>query len=69
MLKINAITCFLFDVGDLIIEEVQMEEIFEGLPRECIPFVMQIYGKSDSPSLYDVKDLMYLHEEQLHNFM
>lgn len=54
VLRIKAIVDSLVAIGDSVNEQDQIDVILEGLPEEYGPFVMMMYGRSDSPSIADV---------------
>lgn len=68
VLKIKAIMNSLLAIGDIVTEEAQTNTILDGLLEEYNPFVMQIYGKPGSLTLYDVKTLLCSQEAQLDKF-
>lgn len=68
VLHIKAICDSLVAIGDSISEKDQIDAILEGLPEEYGPFVMMIYGRSDSPSVSDIESLLLLQEAQLDKF-
>ncbi|CAJ2678668.1 unnamed protein product [Trifolium pratense] len=67
-LRVRAIADTLLSVGDSVTEQDQIDSILDGLPEEYNPFVMMIYGRSDSPSLYDIEGLLLVQESQLEKF-
>ncbi|CAI8587908.1 unnamed protein product [Vicia faba] len=67
-LKIKLIADSLLAVGDVITEEAQIDVILDGLLEEYSSFMMQMHGKSESPTLYDVEALLYVQEGQLDKF-
>jgi histone deacetylase 1/2 len=68
VLRVRVIADTLISIGDSISEQDQIDSILEGLPEEFNPFVMMIYGRSDSPSLYDIEGLLLVQESQLAKF-
>ncbi|PNX63257.1 retrovirus-related Pol polyprotein from transposon TNT 1-94, partial [Trifolium pratense] len=68
VLRVRAIADTLLSVGDSVTEQDQIDSILDGLPEEYNPFVMMIYGRSDSPSLYDIEGLLLVQESQLEKF-
>ncbi|GAU38583.1 hypothetical protein TSUD_322600 [Trifolium subterraneum] len=68
VLRVRVIADTLISIGDSISEQDQIDSILEGLPEEFNPFVMMFYGRSDSPSLYDIEGLLLVQESQLAKF-
>lgn len=68
VLHMKAICDSLVAIGDSISEKDQIDAILEGLPEEYGPFVMMIYGRSDSPSVSDIESSLLLQEAQLDKF-
>ena len=65
LLRIKAIANSLLAVGDSISEQDQIDYILDGRLEEYNPFVMQMYGSPESPSLCDVEALIYVQKAQL----
>jgi hypothetical protein len=53
ILRVRAVANTLISIGDSVSEQDQIDSILDGLPEEYNPFVMMMYGRSDSPSLFD----------------
>lgn len=68
VLKIKAIMNSLLAIGDIVTKEAQTNTILDGLLEEYNPFGMQIYGKPESLTLYDVETLLCSQEAQLDKF-
>lgn len=68
VLRIKTIFGCLVAIGDAVNEQDQVDAILEGLPEEYGPFVMMMYGRSDSPSVSDVESLLLLQESQLEKY-
>lgn len=60
MLRIKAIANSLMAIGDLIWEQYQIDPILYDLPYDYNPFIMQMYGSTDSLSLCDVEAIIYV---------
>jgi histone deacetylase 1/2 len=68
ILRVRAVANTLISIGDSVSEQDQIDSILDGLPEEYNPFVMMMYGRSDSPSLFDVEGLLLVQESQLEKF-
>ncbi|KAK2414066.1 hypothetical protein QL285_036702 [Trifolium repens] len=68
VLRIRAIADTLLSIGDSVTEQDQIDSVLEGLPEEYNPFVMMIYGRPDSPSLFDIEALLLVQESQFEKF-
>lgn len=67
-LRIKAIVNSLLAVGDSITKQDQIDSILDGLFEKYNTFFMQMYEGSESHSLCDVEDLLYVQEAQLDQF-
>jgi histone deacetylase 1/2 len=68
ILRVRAVANTLISIGDSVSEQDQIDSILDGLPEEYNPFVMMIYGRPDSPSLFDIEGLLLVQESQLEKF-
>lgn len=68
VLCIKTIFDFLPAIGDPINEQDQIDAILDGLPDEYSYFVTMIYGRHDSPSLFDIEALLLVQEALLDKF-
>jgi histone deacetylase 1/2 len=68
ILRVRAVANILISIGDSVSEQDQIDSILDGLPEEYNPFVMMIYGRPDSPSLFDIEGLLLVQESQLEKF-
>lgn len=68
MLHVKTISNSLLVVGDVVSKQDQVGSILDGLSEEYNSFVMQMYGMSGPPTLYDVEALLYAQEAQLAKF-
>lgn len=62
-LRVKSVVDSLFAIGNPVIEKTQMYAILECLLDEYSPFMMQIYVKLDSHTLYDMK-YFYMYMKQ-----
>lgn len=46
----------------------QVNSILDDLSKEFDPFVMQMYGTSETQTLYNIEALLYVQEAQLNKF-
>ncbi|KAK2357169.1 hypothetical protein QL285_094468 [Trifolium repens] len=68
VLRVRAIANTLLSISDSVMEQDQIDSILEELPEEYNPFVMMIYGRPDSHSLFDIEGRLFVQELQLENF-
>lgn len=68
LFRVKVITNFLHAVGESILEQDQIDYILDGLSKEYILFVMQVYGSIWLLTLYDVKVILYVQKDQFNKF-
>ncbi|CAI8587967.1 unnamed protein product [Vicia faba] len=68
VIRIKLIVDSFLLVGDYISEEDEIDAILDGLLKEYNSIMMQVYDKSEPPTIYDIKELLYVLEAQLDNF-